>query len=140
MRAVVDTNVLISALLNPRGAPARVLSAALRSEYDLVTSSELLAELAEVLQRKIRGLPSGRRERFLTLIRRRADVVDSVGIVAGIAADPDDTPVLEAAFSARASVIVTGDRQHLLPLKRVAGIRIVSPREFLDLLKRSRHT
>lgn len=74
----------------------------------------------------------------MALVRWRAEIVDPVGLAAGISADPDDRPVLEAAVAARAQAIVTGDRQHLLPLKRIAGISIVSPREFLEILKYSR--
>lgn len=136
MRAVLDTNVFISAVVNPRGAPARVLRAGFAGAYTIVTTVELLGELEEVLARKFPRIPAQRRRRFLAALRRKAERVETAGLRVEISVDPDDGPVLEAAFAGRADVIVTGDARHLLPLKRVGGIRILSPQDFLRLLRR----
>ena len=130
MRLVLDTNVVVSALLW-RGTPFRLLSA-LRTATDvrLFASAALIEELAVVL---IRPVPSGRLG--LLGLTARTVVADYIAIVemvapptvpAVVAVDPDDDQVIAAAVAARADAIVTGDR-HLLALDAFAGITIITP-------------
>jgi uncharacterized protein len=62
---------------------------------------------------------------------RMCTVLPDLRVVAG---DPDDDPVIATAVAARADYLVTGDRRHLLPLGAYAGTRIVTPRQFFDIL------
>jgi len=130
VRIVLDTNVVLSALLW-RGTPYRLLRSLRSSEHVLLFSSvALLTELAEVL---VRPVPATR----LALIGREAhallaDYVDAVELVAPssvprvVAADVDDDQVIAAAVAAEANLIVTGDRA-LLALGSHGNIRVVSP-------------
>lgn len=130
MRVVLDTNVLVSALVFPGGPPEAVYRMAIEKRFELVTSPPLLAELGRVLTEKFgRDLPAAREavggvSSVGTIVRpsRRLAVVD---------ADPDDNRVLEAAVTGKADVIVSGDR-HLRALGAWEGIRILDPSSFLE--------
>lgn len=130
MRVVLDTNVLVSALLFPGGAPEAVFRLALTGEIELVTSSVLLTEFGRVLAEKFGHHPGAASERVKQVIAV-ATIVKPHAKVRVIADDPDDDRVLEAALASGASVIVSGDK-HLLRLGTWRGIRILGPVAFLE--------
>ena len=129
MRSVLDTNVLISAILFPGGAPENVLRLGIEARIELVTSTALLTEFARVLIEKFGHTEAQARERV-----RRIVVVALITKprtrVHEIADDPDDDRILEAALASDAKVIVSGDK-HLLRLGTWRGIRILRPAKFL---------
>lgn len=138
MRIVLDTNVVLSALLW-RGTPHHLLAAiAQRSSIQLCSSTALLEELADVLTR-----PSATKR--LTLIDKTAravlaDYVEAIELVEPatvprvVVGDVDDDQVIAAAVAARADLIVSGDRKHLLPLGSHEGIAIIEASEALRLI------
>lgn len=132
MRVVADTNVLVSALIFPGGAPEAVYRLALEGQVELVSSPALLAELGRVLADKF-GWEGERAQRAVEQLVRVADVVAPREAVTDIDADPADNRVLEAAAEGRADAIVSGDR-HLLALKSWHGIPIEAPAAFLARL------
>lgn len=133
MRIVLDTNVVLSALLW-RGTPHHLLATiGQRSSIQLYSSTALLEELADVLTR-----PSATKR--LALIGRSArevlaDFVEAIELVEPasvprmVLGDVDDDQVIAAAIAARADLIVSGDRKHLLPLGSHQGIDIVDAAE-----------
>lgn len=125
MRAVLDTNVLISAFVFPGGAPEHVYRRAIEGRITLITSRPLLSELGRVLTEKF-GWESAYAEEVLTQLVRIAVVVDPTEQIADITDDPADNRVLEAAAEGEADVIVSGDR-HLMRLGAWRGIRILTP-------------
>jgi uncharacterized protein len=129
VRILLDTNVLISALLFG-GLPRVLLRTAMRGDIVLVTSPALLDELEDIL---IGKFGFGRAIARLTRaeIEALADLVNP-GDLLRVSRDPDDDEVLAAAVAGRAEVIVTGDRD-LLALGAHQGIRVLTPREFADL-------
>jgi len=129
VKVVADTNVLVSALIFPGGAPEAVYRLAPQGRIDLATSRPLLAELGRVLGDKFGWEPERAEQALLQLIRV-ADVVDPEETVEDIEADPSDNRVLEAAAAAGADAIVSGDR-HLLALGSWRGIEINAPAAFL---------
>jgi len=133
VKAVADTNVLVSAFNFPGGPPEDVYRLALDGRVHLITSAPLLAEFARILTDRF-GWEPGRAEEAVAHVARIATVVEPAERVAVVAADPADDRVLEAAFEAAADVIVSGDK-HLLRIGEWRGIRIVSPAEFLAGLK-----
>lgn len=139
MIAVLDTNVLVSGLISPHGAPARIMAAWREEKIELVVSDPILQELGEVLNReKIRryyqSVDRDLPVRLLTGLRRFARLVSGQIKVDLIEADPADNMFLSAALEARADFLVTGDH-HLLQLQTYEGISIVSPVEFLAILE-----
>lgn len=126
MRVLLDTNVLISAILF-RGLPRSLLDRAIRGELDLVTSPVLLDELERILTDRFQ-VPSelARLARSELEILAEAVVPDDVPAVSR---DPDDDQVLAAAIVGEVEAIVTRDRD-LLVLESHRGIAILSPAEF----------
>ncbi len=110
MRVVLDTNVLISALISSSGPPGQLLSAAKRGDMTLVTSEYQLDELRKVLARE-RLRPYIKSEEAQDLI----DNMGTVGIllsdlpVCELSPDPADNPILASAIAGNANLIVSGD-------------------------------
>ena len=131
MRVVLDTNILVSALLW-RGAPYRCLLAVQAGLADLVISPPILEELRTVLVTKFRHtVPDA--DEAIGLIRAAADVVEIGGRLRVIPDDPDGDKFVETAQAGRAELIVSGDR-HLLDLGSAFGVPIITARGFLDRL------
>jgi uncharacterized protein len=129
VKVVVDTNVLVSALVFPGGVPEQVYRLAIEGGITLVTSLPLLAELGRVLTVEF-GWQNDYVRAALAQIMRIGEIVEPVERVSAIVDDPDDDRVLEAAQAAGAAIIVSGDR-HLLSLGRWGEVAILSPTEFL---------
>ena len=129
MRAVLDTNVLISAFNFPGGTPEDVYRLGLDGRVELATSTPLLAEFSRILIDKF-GWSPAKAEDAVAQVARVSTVVAPKEHVTVIHADPDDDRVLEAAQEAAADVIVSGDK-HLLRLGSWRDIRIVRPAEFI---------
>lgn len=133
-RIVLDPNVLISALLTPRGASARILLHLRTGAFELVTSPALLAELRAVLRRdKFRPYVSlEEAEEFVELIRREStSMEDPEPPAVPLSEDPGDEYLIQLARAARADALASGD-PHLTRLR--SRIPVKSPREFLDSL------
>lgn len=135
MRLVLDTNVVTSALLWG-GVPRLLLQAAREQSVALFTSTPLLAELTDILNRR-------KFERKIAASRLTVDrLVDAYAQLAvlvrpvptpRIAPDPDDDVVIGTALAAKADLIVTGD-QPLLAVAAYQGVRILSVRQAVEIL------
>jgi putative PIN family toxin of toxin-antitoxin system len=136
MRAVADTNTVVSGLLW-RGAPWQVLDAARAGKVELFTSAALLAELEEVLEREkfARRLErAGVTARELVLgYAALARLVEPVTLPPVIREDPDDDAVLACAVAAQAEAIVSGDG-HLLNLKAYQRMPILTAAQLAALI------
>ena len=129
VRIVLDTNVIISALISD-GPPRAIVKLCRSGEVQLVTSGVIIAELSEVLRRKFHwGAP--RVETLLQELRSFALVVVPAEAVHRIPDDPADDRVLECALEGGVDTIVSGDSRHLQPLGSFCGIPILSPIAFL---------
>lgn len=139
-RAVLDSSVLVSALITPHGTPGVVLDAAERGAFALCLSPAILAETSDVLTRNAKlqaryGYDPGQVYRYCEGLRGLAQLVTDLPDLAGaVPLDPKDDVIVATAVAAGADYLVTGDRRHLLALGRYGGIRIVTPRRFLELL------
>jgi uncharacterized protein len=136
MRVVVDTGVLVSALILPRGAIGEILRALRDGRFTIVYSTDIIVEIIEVLGRpKIRSKYNLQTEdvtALINLIRLRGELVIPKRVVTACR-DPKDNKFLEAALAGEASVITTGD-DDLLVLHPFEGIEILRPAEFLARL------
>lgn len=141
IRAVIDTNVVVSAVLNTDGTPAAVVGAA-GEAYTLVSTADIVAEWLRVIAydrvaRRLRRL--GREEDARATVARLGMIAEMVPPerlpkVRVITADPSDDLFLATALAGGAQVLVSGDRRHVLPLKEFAGIRIVDAATFASEL------
>ena len=129
MKAVVDTNVLISAFVFPGGSPEAVYRLALVGGFELVTSPPLLLELGRVLQQKFEWEPTMAEDAVMQ-VARISTIVEPATSVSDIEDDPADNRVLEAAAESDAHAIISGDR-HLLDLGSWRGIPILTPAVFI---------
>ena len=131
MRAVVDTNVLLSGLFW-RGRPHALIEQVRAGTLTLISSPALLAELAEVMNRPkfqvIVARTNTDPERTLADLRRLAEIIDPPPLTAPVSRDPSDDAVLALAAASQADLIITGDAD-LLTLGSHAGIPIVDPAE-----------
>jgi putative PIN family toxin of toxin-antitoxin system len=142
VRAVVDTNIWVSAVISPKGAPARVLQAYRDGRFTLVTSETLLDEIRDVLNRpRIAGkygIQADDVDALVDLMRQRAVLVTTTGAV-HVCRDPDDDESIEVAIVGQADVVVSRD-EDLARAPEVAeylagrGVRTLTVRRFLDEL------
>ena len=136
-RAVLDTNVYVSGLINSKGKPAAILRALRSKRFTLVSSPPINEEIIEVLNRpRIRdryGL--GERIFDVSLIPWEvAELVIDLPEVR-VCSDPDDDKFLATAVGGRADYLVTGDVGDLLYLREYKSVAIVSPWDFVARLK-----
>ena len=124
MRVVLDTNVLLSALAFPGSKPDQVLQRIRRGEVPLFLSAFILAELERILRDKFRFTTRQTDER-VAVIRRMATLVDPTERITLVVAKDDDNRILECALAARADYLVTGDTEHLLPLRSIWATQTV---------------
>ena len=140
--ALIDTNVWISALLNPYGPPARLKNAWLQGKFEVVVALPLLTEIGEVLRRpRIRRKYSIREEeiiRYLRLIAARSAFAPVTGRMT-VCRDPDDNFILEAAIAGGAEFVITRDDDLKRDLELIRhmqehGVQVVSVSRFLTIL------
>lgn len=132
MRVVLDTNVVLSGIFFG-GVPGRILSAWSDGRFQLVLSPEILDEYrragTELARRSAeRGVALAP---ILGLIATNAALIDVLPLPQPVSQDPDDDKFLAAALAARAALVVSGDR-HLLAVSEWQGIRVLSPRQFVE--------
>jgi putative PIN family toxin of toxin-antitoxin system len=136
MRAVVDTGVLVSALINRQGTTGDVLRALRDGRFTVIYTPDILVEIIDVLGRAAFRIKYQIQPDDLTvlinLIRLRGELTTPTRKVS-ICRDPKDDKFLEAALSSRADCIVSGDAD-LLELMRFENIPILRPAEFLALI------
>jgi putative PIN family toxin of toxin-antitoxin system len=141
-RAVVDTNVWVSAVLSPTGAPAQVLEALEDRRFELIISEWLLAELDAVLARpriaRRYNLASDVTQTLIRRLRSSSTIVRPSGDLY-LCRDPADDLVIETAVVGNADTLVSRDDDlkgdaDLIQLLHVAGVEILTVRRFLAAL------
>lgn len=129
MMIVMDTNVLVSALLRPYGKPNRILRLVLGGIVTLAMDGRILAEYREVLLRPKFSFPKSRIDRILAHIKTKAVFAPPYSSSLTLP-DPDDVVFLEVALSSYADALVTGNkRDYPAPLRH--GMAVMTPDEFL---------
>ncbi|MHB1525671.1 MAG: putative toxin-antitoxin system toxin component, PIN family [Candidatus Dormibacteria bacterium] len=131
---VLDTNVLVSDLLRPGSIPNQLVLGAVAGRFLLLTSPALLAELDRVLRYPKLAAAFPAPSSVVARIQRIASVV-APGERLSVASDDADNRVLEAAVAGKADAIVTGDRSLLAVGSSYAGIPLLTPRQFADVLE-----
>ncbi|MFZ0306344.1 MAG: putative toxin-antitoxin system toxin component, PIN family [Terracidiphilus sp.] len=130
LRLVLDTNVVISAMLRPDGMQRTALNLAITKPARLYVSQPILDEYASVLARPGFQIRRGRQLQMLQLIKNRATLnIPKVRIQAS--SDPDDDMFIECADAARADYLVTGNQKHFP--KYWKATKVITTREFIEL-------
>jgi putative PIN family toxin of toxin-antitoxin system len=132
LRAVVDTNVYISAFLHPERPIFQIVQQAVARRYCLLISPAIVNEVGRVL-RETFGLEERVRLHRLKALVKAAEIINPQMTLDVIREDPADNRILECAVEGRANLIVSGDR-HLRRLTIYQGIPIVRPVDFLRTL------
>ncbi|HUT37174.1 MAG TPA: PIN domain-containing protein [Planctomycetota bacterium] len=132
MKAVFDTNILVSALLTPGGTCDRAVRLAVRGALPCAVDSRLVAEYEHVLYGSAIPIPSEEVDELLDGMRARAEVVTAPPLGARLP-HASDLPFLEVAHAAGA-ILVTGNVRHF-PKNQRAGVAVMGPDELLDLLR-----
>ena len=132
-RIVLDTNVLISAVLFG-GPPRDVLELVISGAVDCSLSLPILDEIREVLRRPKFGFSPEQSFQLLEELHAVCDVINPTACVQAVASDPTDNMILECALESNADVVVSGDH-HLLDLVVFSGIHIVTPSNYLKTIK-----
>ena len=127
MIIVLDSNVIISAFITTSGT-AKDVFLYCGERHRLVISRYIIAEVAEKLQHKL-GFSSAEANEVTYFLETHFDSVEPAGEIAGFSRDPEDNPVIGLALSARADFLISGDKD-LLVLKKIKGVKIISPAEF----------
>ena len=133
IRIVADTNVYVSAIVFGRTCE-EILALARSGIVEINISPAIQRELRRVLRTGFQWTEPQVRA-ALTEVETLTSLVDPTIKLADIVGDDDDHRILECAVAADAEFLVTGDKKDLLPLSLFREIRIVSPREFLDLFQ-----
>lgn len=136
MRVVLDTNILLSALISRGTPPDRLYEAWKEGRFELATCERQLEEVNRVSRRpffreRIRASEAGR---MVNDIRRLARLCDPLPAVVR-SPDPDDDWLLAVAEKAGAEFLATGDKSDLLALGRHGATRIVTARHLIDILR-----
>jgi putative PIN family toxin of toxin-antitoxin system len=136
IRVVLDANVLAPAFINPNAAAGRLVTAWQRDAFELIVSEPLLAELIRTYQDSYyaQRVSSELVDAAITLLRRRAILIDLTALVEGVATHPEDDLLLSAVSSGAADYLATRDRQ-LLKLGNYQGARILHPADLADRLE-----
>lgn len=133
MIIVLDTNVLVSGLLNPHGPPGRIVPLIADGKLSLCFDARIISEYRDVLLRPAFSFCAGHVEALIAQIWAAGIAVASMPLPHPLP-DHDDEPFLEAALAGGAQCLVTGNPRHFPACLR-CGIEVVSPAEFLDLYR-----
>ena len=132
-RIILDTNILISAL-GWKGNPRVIFDRVIAGEFELILSYKQLNELLRVLNYPKFKFTDEQKDRFLSVLLEVATLVKTKSEVDVIKEDPSDNVILEPANEMKIDYIISGN-DHLLKVKDFKGARIVTAKEFLDMVK-----
>ena len=135
MRAVLDTNVVMSAIFFG-GVPFKVLNAWHNGEFELVVSEAVMAEYREIAARMKAKFPSIEPEIWMRYIEDHATMVSAVPLATQVCEDADDDVFLACAIAACAKIVCSGDK-HLLACNGWNGVEVLTPRLFCSRLQSS---
>lgn len=139
MKVVIDTNVFVSAVVNPHGKPAQLLRSCFAGEYLPMTSPSILREFEKVLKsprlKEKYNLTNQSIRDLLSKFRKVACVTKDLFRLKVVEEDPADDKFLACALEGKADFLVSGNR-HLLGLGKYYSVRVVSVENFLKILSR----
>ncbi|MDP3014590.1 MAG: putative toxin-antitoxin system toxin component, PIN family [Candidatus Subteraquimicrobiales bacterium] len=140
LKAVLDTNVIVSGTISSSGAPYEVLEAWRYREFTLIASEKIIEEVERVFEypriKNDYNLDSKLINKILVCLKKYSVITSGKLELDVIKDDPTDNMFLSCAEEDGADFIVSGD-EHLLNLRIYKGIQIITPQQFLKVLKES---
>ncbi len=137
LRAVVDTNILVSGFISPLSYPREIEKRWRKEEFELITSPQIIDETKRVLYlpriKQKYSLSESEIRAFILAITYKASCTAGKIILSGVAPDPGDDKIISCAVEAQADFIVTGDK-NFLRLEEYQKIRIVNAKSFINIL------
>jgi putative PIN family toxin of toxin-antitoxin system len=133
MRVVIDTNVLVSGLLNPFGPPGRVIDLAIAGEILVLFDDRILAEYRSVLLRPRFGFQPDDVRILLEYLEQEGEPVVARPMKLELD-DPDDLPFLEVAVAGAADSLITGNVRHFRPKSGRHRVKVLTPTKFCALV------
>lgn len=136
MRVVLDANIVISFMISRGETISAIFESWAKESFIFLTSREILIEIDEVIdrliKRKIIDLQTA-----ISIIRRLRKDTYKVKVTSNIdiSKNNKDNRYLACALDGKADFLVTGDRKHLLSIKKIGKTKIISPKDFLEILK-----
>ncbi len=135
MRVVIDTNVMVSGVLNPHGPPGRILDALLSGTITVLHDDRILSEYREVLFRPNFGFARLDVETLLAFVESAGEHI-SAGPLSLVLPDLDDLPFLEVAISGHADALISGNLKHFKPRRGSLPMPVLAPADFLRRYRR----
>jgi putative PIN family toxin of toxin-antitoxin system len=137
MRVVLDTGILIAALITRDTPPDQIYQAWRKRRFELVTSAWQLDEFRRVsrypkLRKYLQPIEAGN---LINGLRHQALVLETLPNV-DLSEDPDDNPLLAMAIAGEVDYLISGDKCDVLSLRKVGKARILTARRFLTVLKK----
>lgn len=132
MKIVLDTNVLVSGLLSPHGAPAAVLRSVVAGGLSICFDERILSEYRRVLARSKFGFDSEQVAVLLAFLEVTGQSVLAPPLALSLP-DPSDETFVEVAIASAADFLVTGTLRHF-PAESLRGVRAIAPRALCDML------
>lgn len=133
MKVVLDTNVVVSGLISPFGAPGEIVRMVASGALELCYDARVLSEYRSVLLRQKFSFDQAHVGDLLDQIEACGHVTTGKLLTKRLS-DPDDEPFLEIALGGEAHYLVTGNLKHY-PAEKRQGMRVVSPTEFLEIYR-----
>ena len=140
IRAVLDTNVWVSAMLTPGNPPAKILAFALTGKMRLLISPGIIREIGQVLKYpkvkkalKKHRITSQEVDDVILKLLKVAIITSGEILAEGVLDDPADDMIIACALEGQADFIISGDH-HLTDLEDYQGIKIVAPSTFLAFI------
>ena len=133
MRIVLDTNVLVSGLLNPNGAPGRIVDLIIAGQVQVLYDDRILGEYREVLSRPQLAIDPSSAQALIDYLRLSGEYVLALPLPETTLPDPNDVMFAEVAVSGKADAVVTSNSRHFSGMK-TGDVKICSPSEFIQWL------
>ncbi len=138
LKAVLDANIIVSATIATKGNPARILDFWREDKFELIITPAILEEMWQVILRPViqkhRRITEDEAVELLFEIQQDATTISPILDLKIIKQDPTDDKYIIAAIEGKADYIVSGDK-HLLELGSYENIKIISPKEFVEILE-----
>ncbi len=133
---VLDSNLIVSAFLNPEGAASQAMQIAF-DYFDVAASKDTLTELVDVLRRDKFDRYANKEDRA-TRVMAYAEATQKIQVthIVTECSDPKDNKFLALALSSKACVLVSGDKKHLISMNPYQGLPIIGVRKFIETYQR----